>query len=80
MCESCNCKTNPVRVVSCQICGTEAPRTRFGLKAHGKFVLVSLHNAKQRAFTRIFDVRNDCVVTEELPMAESLGRAFAASR
>lgn len=73
-CEACNCKTNPVRAVECAICGCEAPRTRFGVKAHGKYVLVSLHNSRQRAFARIFDVKADCCGTEELPNAETLGK------
>ncbi|KAH8067601.1 hypothetical protein JL721_7443 [Aureococcus anophagefferens] len=71
-CESCNCKTNPVRAVECAICGTAAPKTKFGRKAHGSYVLVSLNNAKRRAFARVFDLRTDTVLTEELPAAEEL--------
>ena len=36
-CESCNCRTNPVRSTKCGICGTPAPRTTFGTFAHGRY-------------------------------------------
>ena len=78
-CESCNCKTNPVRAVECAICGTAAPKTKFGRKAHGSYVLVSLNNAKRRAFARVFDLRTDTVLTEELPAAEELDDRVAVA-
>ena len=56
-CDICNSCTNPVRAPKCTICGTPAPRTRFGTFSHGRYVLVDLRTGRNAAEARARRVR-----------------------
>ena len=76
-CDICNSCTNPVRAPKCIICGTPAPRTRFGTFSHGRYVLVDLRTGRNAAEARIHELATDVVHIEELPAGDDLEERIA---
>ena len=76
-CDICNSCTNPVRAPKCTICGTPAPRTRFGTFSHGRYVLVDLRTGRNAAEARIHELATDVVHIEELPAGDDLEERIA---
>ena len=76
-CDICNSCTNPVRAPKCIICGTPAPRTRFGTFSHGRYVLVDLRTGRNAAEARIHELATDAVHIEELPAGDDLEERIA---
>ena len=76
-CDICKSCTNPVRAPKCTICGTPAPRTRFGTFSHGRYVLVDLRTGRNAAEARIHELATDEVHIEELPAGDDLEERIA---